>query len=104
MDHDLMYIKKMSPRRAAWKGFWRQLSSDLDRVISGAGFWMAALAITMAIIAAGGKELFPKAEEIAAGLAPGYHRTLFQKGLRGEGMIFLLPLVRLQVCRLLLVP
>lgn len=92
-DQDWFLVKKSSPRWLTIKKFGRQLSSDLDRSLGGWGFWLAALSIAMAILAAGGKELFPKAEDIAKGLNAGYHRTLFQSGLTGEALIFLLPLV-----------
>ena len=60
----------------------------------GQGIFLAAvLVIAAAIILPGGKDLFPDAEKIAKGLEAGYHTTLFRKGLSGEAVVFLLPLV-----------
>ena len=80
-------------RKERWKSGWSQFSSDLDRALGQGIFLAAVLVIAAAIILPGGKDLFPDAEKIAKGLEAGYHTTLFRKGLSGEAVVFLLPLV-----------
>ncbi len=80
-------------RKERWKSGWYQFSSDLDRALGQGIFLAAVLVIAAAIILPGGKDLFVDAEKIAKGLEAGYHTTLFRKGLSGEAVVFLLPLV-----------